>query len=67
MPNIKLESGKTYVTENGDVVKLYCFSGWLQFCFKTDVDSSLSHERWTEDGVAHHSDCGNSIVSEHRK
>jgi hypothetical protein len=72
MSGIKLESGKTYVTGDGLVVKVYRFSDVLKYCFKTDGISLLGYERWDEVGVAYyetHKDTiyKSSIVSEYKE
>jgi hypothetical protein len=54
MSGIKLESGKSYVTGDGLVVKVFRFSDVLEYCFKTDGISLLSYERWSPAGVAYH-------------
>lgn len=65
---IKLEEGKTYITKNGDRVKVVK-NRLPYYKFSSDVGSQhhLFSEVWTEDGVAYHDDCGFSFVAEHKE
>lgn len=64
---MKIENGCTYKCENGYVVtlernsppfyKFSCVAAWL------DGVPVPCKEVFTEDGVAHHNDCGYNIIS----
>lgn len=62
---IKLESGKTYITQSGIRVTLVRFSTILYYGFQSaDPESIIYYEKWAENGKAYHDDCGYNIVSE---
>ena len=67
---VKMIDGGIYECENGDIVKVrrnnlpyYRFSAvYIQYAGETLQRES--NEKWTDDGVSYHDDCGYNIVKQ---